>query len=301
MTRLVRISYALAALLLAVAAATATPARAAFPDIRDIVKESFDVRPGGVLRVDMDHGNLEIEAGRGRTVQVEVERIVRAGSREEAEEVLRRHDLDLSADTDDVQIRSRYHEPSRFWGERNRLKVTIRVRVPIEYHVEFATGMGNVWIADLEGRIEGKTGAGNIEIEAIRGEVDLRSGSGNITVEAVDGFVEAATGAGNIAVRGVCGAMELNTGAGNVEADLTCQPEDDSVFTSGAGNVTVYVDAEIRCRVDAVAGMGTARTDFPLRVEGRWMKKSFEGRINGGGPELRLRAGVGNVTLLRRP
>lgn len=278
-----------------------SPAIAGLQDVRDTVKESFEVRPGGTLIVDMDHGNLEIEASRGNMVHIEVERIVKARSRADADNVLNEHDLEFSSLNDDVRIESRYHEESRFWGDRNQLKVLIRVRVPIEYNVDFATGMGNIWIADVEGRIEGKTGAGNIDIEAIRGPLDVRSGSGNITVEAIDGFVEATTGAGNIAVRDVCGAMEVNTGAGNVEADLTCQPEDDSEFTSGAGNVTVYVDTEIRCDVDAVAGMGSARTDFPLKVEGRWMKKSFEGELNGGGPELRLRAGVGNVTLLRRP
>ena len=270
-------------------------------DIKDTVKQTYDVEPGGTLRVEMDHGNLEVEATRGDRVYIEVERLIHVEDREKAQEVLSEHQLEFEGDEDEVFIRSKFPEDSKIWRGRSRIKVLVRVRVPVHYNVEFATGIGNVWIVDVEGTIDGKTGAGNIEIEAVRGEVALRSGTGGILLTDIRGPIEAKTGAGNIEVRDACGSLDVNSGAGNVEVIFDCQPDAGSTMASGAGNVTVYLPDEVRCDVDAVAGMGSAQTDFPLKVEGNWFKKSFEGELNGGGPDIRLRAGVGNVRLLRRP
>jgi hypothetical protein len=112
--------------------------------------------------------------------------------------------------------------------------------------------------------------------------------------------VEVNTGAGNVDLKDVMGFVRANTGAGNITARISSQPESDSRLESGAGNVTVFLSDRVGVYVDAVASMGSASSDYPLKIEGKWMKKSFEGEVNGGGPDLFMRAGVGNVTLRRR-
>jgi hypothetical protein len=97
----------------------------------------------------------------------------------------------------------------------------------------------------------------------------------------------------------VGGETEATTGAGNIIARIVSQPDDDSRLESGAGNVTVYLDDNIGLTVNAKSSVGSADCDFGLEVAGRWMSKSFSGRVNGGGPDLSLRSGVGNVSLLR--
>ena len=152
-------------------------------------------------------------------------------------------------------------------------------------------------IEDLEGKVEGRTGAGNITIGRVHGEVDINSGSGNITVDGAVGQVAVTSGAGNVTLHDVAGEIRATTGAGNVVARITEQPDGNSRLESGAGNVTVYLKRDVGVDVDAVASVGSANTDFPLRVQGKWMHKSFSGDLNGGGPALRMRSGVGNVTL----
>ncbi|GAB5519755.1 MAG: DUF4097 family beta strand repeat-containing protein [Rhodothermales bacterium] len=273
-------------------------------DYTDTVKEVFNVDRGGTLYVDMDHGNMEVDVVRGSEVRIEVERRVEGRySRSEAEEVLRHHELDLDKRGDDVVIESRFDNDEGFWGrrrERNRLRIRVRVSVPDRYNVQFTTGAGNVDIIDVNGDIEGRTGAGNITIADTVGELEVNTGAGNINVSDIDGEADVQTGAGNVSLEGSLGQVEARTGAGNIDAHLSGGLGGDSSFTSGAGNVTVYVDRSVGAYVDAVASMGSASTNFDLRVEGKWMKKSFEGEINGGGPELYMRAGVGNVTLRSR-
>ncbi len=130
------------------------------------------------------------------------------------------------------------------------------------------------------------------------GERGLRSG--NITIESIVGYARIRSGAGNIEIDEVEGEIYAKTGAGNIIATLTRQPLRASELTSGAGNVIVYMDDDIAVDVDAHARVGSARCDFGLKVTGKWMSKSFAGRINGGGPELSLRSGVGNVSLRRK-
>lgn len=269
-------------------------------DIRDTVKKSFKVRPGGTLFLDMDHGNVGVVTHGGSEVLIEVERTVKTDVREEAERIFRRHDLTLEERSGNVYLESRFDDDRSFWNRfrsSNRIHVKVHVTVPERFNIEFTSGAGNVVIGDVAGRIHGRTGAGNIEIGAVDGPVDVSSGSGNVRIEGANGIVEANTGAGNIEVRDVRGEVRANTGAGNIDVYITRQPQEDSRLNTGAGNVTVFLGDNIAVDVDAEASMGSAKTDFPLKVEGKWMSKSFAGSINGGGPNLSMRAGVGNVEL----
>lgn len=274
-------------------------------DITDTVKESFKVKDGGTLYLELDFGDIDVEVGSGEMVQIIMKRTVRVNDEDEAQDVLSRtHEYSFEQRGNDVMIESRY-QPDKGrswgkWGNRNRFKVTLQILVPEAYNVDFQTGAGNIGIEDLEGEVNGRTGAGNISLGNVGGIVEITSGAGNISVSRATNRVEVHTGAGNIDLKDVLGFIRANTGAGNVTARISSQPESDSRLESGAGNVTVYLDEKVGVYVEAIASMGSASCDYPLEIEGKWMKKSFEGEVNGGGPDLFMRAGVGNVTLRRR-
>lgn len=270
------------------------------PDVRDVVKRSFKVRPGGTLFIDIDHGNVEVRSGGRDVVQVEVERIVDVEDREKAKALLERHDLVIEQHGDDVTVESMVNREEGLWTMLRShvdLKVRVYVTIPERFDVDFSTGAGNVSIDNVGGSVNGETGAGNVSVGAVRGKVSVSSGSGNISIQGAEQLVEANTGAGNVEVRSSRGQVRISTGAGNITAYITEQPREESKLTTGAGNVTVYLHEDIGVRVDAEASMGSANTDFPLEVHGKWMSKSFGGAVNGGGPGLHLRAGVGNVSL----
>ncbi len=272
-------------------------------DVEDIVKESFKVRPGGTLYIEMDYGNIEVLVGSGDAVHIEMIRTVRVNSEAEAQKIFSEfHEYSFDQRRDDVTIESRYAEKRggwSKWGKKNRFKITMRITVPDEYSVDFETGAGNIDISDLEGEINGRTGAGNVFIGEVDGIVDITSGAGNVEISGATNHVEVHTGAGNIDLNDITGFVRAHTGAGNVTASITSQPESDSKLETGAGNVTVYLSSKAGVFVDAVASMGSASSDYPLKIQGKWMTKSFEGEVNGGGPDLFMRTGVGNVTLRR--
>ncbi len=272
----------------------------------DTIKWSFRIRPGGTLYLDLDIGNVEIGSTDDNAVYVVMDRIVEGADSDELKEILELHEYDVDQDGNDVVIESRFDRDNgndswsfRRWRKRNPFRLKVTVLVPEEYDIDFHTGAGNVDIEDLTGEIVGRTGAGNLDIGEIDGPVDVTSGSGNITIESIVGYARIRSGAGNIEIDEVEGEIDAQTGAGNITATLTRQPRRDSELTSGAGEVIVYMDSDIAVDVDAHTSVGTARCDFGLKVKGKWMSKSFAGRINGGGPELTLRSGVGTVSLRR--
>ena len=267
---------------------------------RDTIKKTFKVHPGGTLYLDLDHGNVVIEIGNEDVVNIEVDRIVEAEDRYAAKRILDQHELDFSQTGDDVRLRSRFEDERwsrKLWGKSTRFKVKVRIQVPERYNIDFTNGAGNVEIAGVTGRVEGRTGAGNVLVGAVHGPVDISSGAGNIEVNGAVGRTEVGSGAGNITIRDVEGEVRAHTGAGNITARITGPLSGDSRLDSGAGNVTVYLNEGIGVNVDAVASVGTASCEYGLKVKGKWMKKSFGGSINGGGPGLTLRSGVGNVAL----
>jgi Toastrack DUF4097 len=266
---------------------------------KDTIKRSFTVEPGGTLYLDIDRGDVTVLAVKGRKVIVEMDRLTNLSDSDDVKRVLSRHEWDIELDGDDVVIESRYENERSRRRRTEEFRLTVTVKVPLDYNVEFSTGAGTVDISDLSGYVDGETGAGNIRVGEIDGDVSVRAGSGNIHIEGVTGGLEVQSGAGNIDLGFVGGETEATTGAGNIIARIVRQPRDDSRLESGAGNVTVYLDDNIGMTVDAKSSVGSADCDFGLEVAGRWMSKSFGGRVNGGGPDLTLRSGVGNVSLLR--
>jgi len=271
---------------------------------QDTIKRSFEVSSGGMLVLDIDRGNVEVETSSGSQVNVVLERSVDGASGEEKKEILERHEYNVERDGSDIIVESRFDQNDEDWSwgrwrKKVRFRLYVRVQVPREYSVDFHTGAGNVEIADVRGDVDGRTGAGNITLGRIDGRVDVTSGSGNVDVEGAVGSVRAQSGAGNITLEHVSGDVRAMTGAGNVIARISSQPDGDSRLESGAGNVTAYVRDSVGLTVDAHASVGSANCDYDLRVRGKWMSKSFSGAINGGGPDLFMRSGVGNVSLRR--
>jgi hypothetical protein len=270
----------------------------------DTIKKSFNVRSGGTLYLDIDRGNVEIETSDDEMVHVVMERNFKGRKESGIKALLENHEWTIDQDGNDIVVESRYRDEDEGWSfrrhrNRNSFRLKITIILPHEYNIDFQTGAGNVGIDDLDGEIVGTTGAGNLTIGDVGGPVDLTSGSGNIDVSSIQGSISVRSGAGNIDIGEIFGRIVASTGAGDIIATLSEQPDRDSELRSGAGNVTVYLSDDIAVDVDASASVGSADSDFGLRVRGKWMSKSFSGRVNGGGPALSLHTGVGNVSLKR--
>ncbi len=171
------------------------------------------------------------------------------------------------------------------------------------------TGGGNITAQKCSSSLRAETGGGNIEIGDVGGEVEMSSGGGRLKLASARGMVHAETGSGRMDLGRISGGVKAETGAGGIAVEITADSNfTDSVLESPAGDVVVYLSpqlaAVIRASIDAASGH-TIHTDFPeihVTTEGgEWGPKTVwaEGRLNGGGPVLKVKTSTGNIEFRR--
>jgi DUF4097 and DUF4098 domain-containing protein YvlB len=170
-------------------------------------------------------------------------------------------------------------------------------------------GGGNIDVKQCGGKLKVSTGGGNIELGDISGPVEIETGGGSIRLGWAKGVVRAETGAGRIELNGVSSA-HAETGAGGILAKFipSTGERTDSVLETSAGDIVVYIAPDvaltIRASIDLANGHNIQSDFSDIRVssEGGWPgPKSFtaEGKLNGGGPMLKVRTTTGDIKFLR--
>jgi DUF4097 and DUF4098 domain-containing protein YvlB len=166
------------------------------------------------------------------------------------------------------------------------------------------TGGGSIEIRHCNGRVKASTGGGGIELGDIGGPVDIDTGGGSIRLTSAKGHVHAETGGGGIELYGVPSA-QAQTGAGGITVKLvnTGGERHDSELETSAGDITVYIAADVALNVRASVDMASGHritsdfADIHIHSEGDWGSKtlSAEGKLNGGGPVLKVRTTTGDI------
>ncbi|MDE2482378.1 MAG: DUF4097 family beta strand repeat protein [bacterium] len=111
----------------------------------------------------------------------------------------------------------------------------------------------------------------------------VRSSTGDINVTDVTGNVTAAAGTGNVRIM-VPGFAQASAEKGdlNVTFGATTWPGTLS-FTTGSGDIEVYVKQIAKFRVHLHTDDGTLFTDFGLRGTSQGNAETIDGAVNGGG------------------
>jgi len=215
---------------------------------------------------------------------------------------------------------------------------------------KITTGGGKVWVTNVVGDVDVQSGGGNISYKNVRdrfGELRtpsgetvsgisedtvlidsaggsvrvkeaphgalVRTGGGNITIHRAQYFVKAETGGGDIDIDLNSGFVSAQTGAGDIdvrfsgEADLS----ESSTISSGYGDITVFVDADMELTLDLELKVShnsdrnyNILSDIPVQVEDEGRKdrwgdgptKYLKGTSpDNGGHRLKIRTTNGNI------
>jgi len=171
------------------------------------------------------------------------------------------------------------------------------------------TGAGSIRVDKCAGTVKATTGGGSVDLGQIGGPADIESGAGSIRLNSATGPVRAETGGGSIQLDWAP-SVRAETAAGGIVAKLfsSSGERSDSVLETSAGDITVYLANDlpisIRAAIDLANGH-TIRSDFAdIRVSsegGNWGPRTVtaEGKLNGGGPALKVRTSSGNIIFRR--
>jgi hypothetical protein len=241
---------------------------------------------GGKIHVDDVGGSVDVQTG-GDAID-----IGKIGG-----------DLKLETGGGNINIASVKGKISATTGGGNVVILSVEQGAVIE------AGGGNVDVKHCSGKLKASTGGGNINLGDIGGGADIETGGGSIRLTSAKGRVGANTGAGSIELYGVPSAR-VETGAGGIKVKFinTGAERTDSMLETSAGDITVYIAPDVAMSVRASVDLGNGHhitSDFPdIHIAGegdKWGPRalSAEGKLNGGGPILKVRTTSGDICILR--
>ena len=175
--------------------------------------------------------------------------------------------------------------------------------------VSAETGGGSIRVQKCGAEVRVESGGGSLEVGETGGPVIAETGGGSIRVWGAKGNVRAGSGGGSIHLAGLTNGVQVETGGGSIIAEFAGGASlTDSMLETSSGDVTVYLPANVGVTILGAIEAGSknsVRSDFAeLRVvsdAGQWGPREVlvEGKINGGGPLLKIRTTTGNIVLLR--
>jgi hypothetical protein len=269
-------------------AAVFVVALGARPALAEQWDRQFQVGAHPHVTVEADDGHVEIVTWDRPEVAVHVEsRGWRIGSQLRLDAGQQGADVNISARTPhgwfsfDVSIR----------------EMRIEVSMPREADLEIRTGDGSVVIPALTGRVDVRTGDGSISLRGVHGDIHLVTGDGGIDGAGLDGRLNASTQDGHIRVSGRFEALELGSGDGRViaEAEPGSVVQNGWSLHTGDGPLSLRLPPGLKADLEADTGDGRITLDIPVEFTGDWGRSHLRGRMNGGGPPLRLHSGDGSI------
>jgi DUF4097 and DUF4098 domain-containing protein YvlB len=149
----------------------------------------------------------------------------------------------------------------------------------------FQTDGGDIQLGQVVGAVRAVTSAGSIHIDQAGGPVFADTMGGPISILSALGAIVAQTAGGTIRLNNVSGRLRAATESGSIVAEvLRGRPLEDSYLATHAGDITVFLPSDTGVTVQAETN-GALACDFPgLHRAGA----SIQGKINGGGPTLKL-------------
>lgn len=175
----------------------------------------------------------------------------------------------------------------------HNISISYEIQAPANSFLQANSGSGDLTIDAVGEDAKLTTGSGNIHASSLHGGFTLHTGSGNIVAaQTGSGDVHADTGSGNIELRDIHGGLRATTGSGDIK--VAGAPAGDWYIQTGSGNVEFW-PGNSGLTLNASTGSGSVETDHDMSMQGTVNRHHVAGRINGGGPMVRVSTGSGDI------
>lgn len=284
------------------------------------VEKTFPVSPGGLLKAATQGGDIIVKTADVPEVRVTARHKIRAATEKEADELLEKLTLTMDQTAEGVALEAKYEKQAGGFlnfGSWPPVQVDFLVTVPARYSAELKTSGGDIAVGSLEGRVKANTSGGDIALERIDGDVDASTSGGDITlregtarakvhtsggdilIERAGGPTEANTSGGDIVIRSAAQLKRAHTSGGDIRAVLRGPLQEGCELSTSGGDVEVDVESGVAFELDAsTSGGHVDAAGLTITIDKGGLRKSqLKGRVNGGGPLLRLRSSGGDIDI----
>jgi hypothetical protein len=175
----------------------------------------------------------------------------------------------------------------------HNVSIDYEIQAPADAFLNAGSGSGDIVDEGIGEDTKLNTGSGNIHATGLRGGFTLGTGSGDIYAEQTgQGDVKAETGSGNIELRNLRGALHASTGSGDIKVGGA--PLNSWHLETGSGSVEFW-PGNAPLTLDASTGSGSVHTDQEMLTQDSSDKHHIAGKLNGGGPTVRIETGSGDI------
>lgn len=221
---------------------------------------TYQLSPGGEVRIGNTNGRIEVEGVDGNTVDIRAERIARATTDGAAQELLPRIKIEEDAKPDRIDVRT-----ARISG------IMVGASIEVRYHVRAPKGA----------------------------KISVSNTNGVVTLTALAGTTEAHTTNGGVRGTDMRGAVDAETTNGGVTIDFA-EVDRDVRLTTTNGGVTIGLPESAKANVVATCtngGISVSGVKMEISEESR---RRVEGKLNGGGANVELHTTNGGVRIRTR-
>lgn len=225
-------------------------------------RQTYELQPGGSVQINNVNGRIRVEPGTGRTVEVVAKKTAKGGSPEDAKRALERVQIVDNSGPAGVRIDTKVDRSGSWFGSSGSVEYS--VRVPSGGRVNFST---------------------------INGGVELRGVSGDIKAETTNGGVTA---------RGIAGSIDASSTNGGVDVDITQLGEGGVRLECTNGGIKLRLPSDTKASISAsITNGGIDTTGLNLETT-ESSRRRLEGRLNGGGPQIRIEGTNGGIQISAR-
>jgi hypothetical protein len=224
---------------------------------------STPISPGTTLSAKTDVGSISVIGSSTTDCSVHATIKTRAHTDERAVQLADQTTVLLSSIESEVEMKIQKPRLSRGEG----ISVDLRIETPQQVHLDCATDVGNVRISNTTGKIKANSDVGKIICTNVSNHLKLQTDVGDIRVKCLDSTIEPCK-------------IDISTDVGSITFD-------------GPVNLSAVVNAS--------TGVGSIKTNVPISITGKIVRdvvsSSITGRIGDGQGVLKLKAGVGSITI----
>jgi hypothetical protein len=241
------------------------------------------------LNVATGSGNIHLTRGSGSQIVIhgKVECHWGGGCDDQVREIAEHPPIEQTGNI--VRIGQDHHES---W---NHVSIDYEIQAPADTFLDAHSGSGDITDDGVGDNAKLGTGSGNIHASGLHGSFAVNTGSGDIVAEENgSGDVTARTGSGNIELKNLHGSLHAGTGSGDIK--VTGSPTGEWRLTTGSGNIELWTGSA-GFNLDAHTGSGSVHSEHEMTVQGDFDHHHVAGRVNGGGPQVYIQTGSGDVRI----
>lgn len=160
--------------------------------------------------------------------------------------------------------------------------------------IELTTSGGSIHAKNNSGNLNLSTSGGSLELAALKGNIRAVTSGGSVTGKDIQGELVAITSGGNIGLTGLSCSLETATSGGNIEVAFKELGKYVKISNS-AGNIALELPRGKG--FDLMLEASRVRTGHLENFSGKMEEDEVNGKLNGGGVPVTVKAGSGSISL----